>query len=246
MREAPRQALGRHETLGSATGTVPGVVAADALAGIERWFVDRGLPHFVERHDTAAEIWARALPLLVAAYLLLGLNALDLGSGAWPEPGRGRVRASSALSSTWVVANRCAAGGWFERPHDIGPAELAVFIVVPAMPSLARRPVGRRRQTVVMAVGILALLWAVTSYGVPRCCGWAWQRTTAQLALLAQRRRRALPLLLLFTTFLFINAEVWQVAGTLTGVVYVAMLGIFFVLGAFVRAVPGPGADAAS
>ena len=43
---------------------------------------------------------------------------------------------------------------------------------------------------------------------------------------------RALPLLLLFTTFLFINAEVWQVAGTLTGVVYVAMLGIFFLLGA--------------
>jgi hypothetical protein len=43
---------------------------------------------------------------------------------------------------------------------------------------------------------------------------------------------RALPLLLLFTTFLFINAEVWQVAGTLTGIVYVAVLGIFFILGA--------------
>ena len=41
-----------------------------------------------------------------------------------------------------------------------------------------------------------------------------------------------MPLLLLFTTFLFINAEVWQVAGTLSGIVYVAVLGIFFVLGA--------------
>jgi hypothetical protein len=42
---------------------------------------------------------------------------------------------------------------------------------------------------------------------------------------------RALPLLLLFTTFLFINAEVWQVAGTLQGPVYVVTLGLFFVLG---------------
>jgi hypothetical protein len=43
---------------------------------------------------------------------------------------------------------------------------------------------------------------------------------------------RALPLLLLFTTFLFINAEVWQMSGTLVGPVYVATLAIFFLLGA--------------
>ena len=43
---------------------------------------------------------------------------------------------------------------------------------------------------------------------------------------------RALPLLLLFTTFLFINAEVWQVAGTLAGPAYIATLSIFFLLGA--------------
>nr|MBA3606663.1 hypothetical protein [Acidimicrobiia bacterium] len=45
------------------------------LDEIERWFVERGLPHFVERHETAAQIWARALPLLVIAYVALGLNA---------------------------------------------------------------------------------------------------------------------------------------------------------------------------
>ena len=71
---------------------------------------------------------------------------------------------------------------------------------------------------------------------------WAWQRTLAQSPLLFNVIVRALPLLLLFTTFLFINAEVWQVAGTLTGVVYVATLGIFFALGAVVHALPGAGA----
>ena len=44
--------------------------------------------------------------------------------------------------------------------------------------------------------------------------------------------RRALPLLLLFTTFLFINAEVWEMAGTLDGGAFVVVVLMFFLLGA--------------
>ena len=66
----------------------------------------------------------------------------------------------------------------------------------------------------------------------------------AQLPLLLRVVVRALPLLLLFTTFLFINAEVWQVAGTLTGIVYVAVLAIFFALGAVFVLSADPDADA--
>ena len=47
---------------------------------------------------------------------------------------------------------------------------------------------------------------------------WGAQRGRGQLTGLGPLVARALPLLLLFTTFLFINAEVWQVAGTLDGV----------------------------
>ena len=32
-------------------------------------------------------------------------------------------------------------------------------------------------------------------------------------------------------TFLFVNAEVWEVAGTLTGPIYVVVLAVFFILG---------------
>jgi hypothetical protein len=92
--------------------------------------------------------------------------------------------------------------------------------------------VARRLETVVEAIAVLAVLWAITSYGVLPLLRWAGQRTAAQLPLLFNVVIRAMPLLLLFTTFLFINAEVWQVAGTLSGIVYVSVLGIFFVLGA--------------
>ena len=229
----PQVALDRQETLGWEDGVRShGVVGDDGLAGIERWFVERGLPHFVERHDTATEIWGRALPWLVAAYLLLGLNALDLSE--WSVATNLVVAGFVVLGAivTWLLANRLRRRGWFERPHRIGAAELVVFTLVPAVPSLLVGQWGDAVQTVLTAIAILAVLWAITSYGVVPLMAWAWQRTLAQVPLLFSVLVRALPLLLLFTTFLFINAEVWQVAGTLTGIVYVATLGVFFLLGA--------------
>ena len=207
-------------------------VAGEDVAGIERWFVDRGLPHFVERRDSATAIWGRALPLLVVAYLLLGFNALDIREYSWRKNLGVAVFVVAVAVVTWVVANILRRRPAFDRPRAIGPAELAVFVIVPAIPSLVVGQWGDALQTFLYALGVLALLWFVTSYGVPTLLAWAWQRTKSQLTLLLSVLARALPLLLLFSTFLFINAECWQVAGTLTGPVYVAVIGVFFVLGA--------------
>jgi MFS family permease len=208
------------------------MVAESDVAGMERWFVDRGLPHFVERRDSATAIWGRALPLLVPAYLLLGLNALNLVDYSVAKNLAVAAFVLAIAVVTWVVANVVRRRPAFDRPHDIGPAELAVFVLVPVVPSLIVGQRGDAVQTFLYAVGLLAVLWFLTSYGVPTLLGWAWQRTSAQLTLLLSVLARALPLLLLFSAFLFINAEAWQVAGTLTGPVYVAALGVFFVLGA--------------
>jgi hypothetical protein len=221
---------------------VPGADRLDGeISAIEAWFVARGLPHFVERRDSATTIWGRALPLLVVAYLLLGLNALDLREWSVAENVAFAALVLAVAVVTWVIANLLRRRPAFDRPHDIGPAELAVFVLVPAIPSLVVTQWGDALQTVISAVAILAVLWAITSYGVPTLLGWAWQRTKAQLSLLVSVLARALPLLLLFSAFLFINAEAWQVAGTLTGPVYVLVLGVFFLLGAtFVLTRIGP------
>ena len=208
------------------------VPADHEITAIERWFVTRGLPHFVERRDSVTAIWGRALPLLVPAYLLLGLNALDLQEFSVAENLGVAAFVLAIAVVAWVVANLLRRRPAFDRPHEIGPGELAVFTIGPVIPSLALAQWGDALQTFLYAVGLLALLWFVTSYGVPTLLVWAWQRTSAQLALLLSVLARALPLLLLFSTFLFINAECWQVAGTLRGPVYVAVLGVFFLLGA--------------
>jgi hypothetical protein len=220
---------------------VPADDDADEVAAIERWFVERGLPHFVERRDSATTIWGRALPLLVVAYLLLGLNALNVREWSVAENLAAAAFVLAVAVVTWVVANVVRRRPPFDRPHAIGPAELAVFVVVPAIPSLVVGQSGDALQTVITAIAILAVLWAITSYGVPTLLAWAWQRTKAQLSLLFSVLARALPLMLLFSAFLFINAEAWQVAGTLTGPVYVAVIGVFFLLGAtFVLTRIGP------
>ena len=68
-----------------------------------------------------------------------------------------------------------------------------------------------------LGVGLLALIYLWSSYGIGPLLRWGAQRGQGQLTGLGSLVARALPLLLLFTTFLFINGEVWQVAGTLEG-----------------------------
>lgn len=201
---------------------------------IEAWFVVRGLPHFVERQQKATAIWARALPLLVVAYLLRSLSVLKLTGDAWTL-GENLLAAVFGLFvalATWVVANLLRGRRPFERPRSIGVAELAVFILGPAIPAVLFGQWSDGLEAVLIGMAVLAALWVITSYGVPSLLRWAWDRTIKQLPLLFNVIVRALPLLLLFTTFLFINAEVWQVAGTLHGLAYGLVLGIFFVLGA--------------
>ena len=120
-----------------------------------------------------------------------------------------------------------------------------MFIVVPAIPSLvvgqSRRRAAdghHRRRHPRPAVGAHQLRRA------GRCSAGPGSARGRSSSLLLNVLARALPLLLLFSTFLFINAEAWQVAGTLTGVVYVAVLGDLLPARGDVRADPDPAADA--
>ncbi|HET9547532.1 MAG TPA: hypothetical protein VFO97_06830 [Desertimonas sp.] len=205
--------------------------SGDELAAIEEWFVARGVPHFVERRPSAWDIWGRAIPLLVAAYLLLGLNALDLADWSWRRNVLAALFVVAVLVLTWVGANLLRGRRPLQRPDTIGPVELALLVVAPAIPSAIFGQWGDVAQTVVEGVLVLLAVWALTSYGVLPLLAWAGHRTSSQLPAFLNLIFRALPLLLLFMTFLFVNAEVWEVAGTLTGPVYVVVLAVFFALG---------------
>jgi hypothetical protein len=64
---------------------------------------------------------------------------------------------------------------------------------------------------------LLATIYAARALKVGLIARWAMHRTFASLELLFPLATRALPMLLLFVTFLFINTEVWMVASALDG-----------------------------
>ncbi|MBD0324340.1 MAG: hypothetical protein ICV72_13285, partial [Aldersonia sp.] len=178
-----------------------------ALDAAERWFVGRGLPHFVERSDTVWAIWSRAVPLLVLAYLLLGLNALDLSNWSWQRNVLAAMFVVAVLAVVWISSNVLRGFPALQRPQSIGPVELGLLIVVPAIPSAILGQWGDVVQTLIEGVGVLIVVWAITSYGVVPLLGWASHQTLSQVTVFLNVIARALPLLLLFQTFLFINAE---------------------------------------
>lgn len=84
--------------------------------------------------------------------------------------------------------------------------------------------------------GVVVASYAATALRLKTVALWAVARTLRSLGLLFPLVTRALPLLLLFITFLFINAEVWQVASSLDGgvlwvtVMFFAVLAVGFLL----------------
>ena len=199
---------------------------------IERWFVRRGVPHFIGDYAATTDIWTRSIPMLVVAYLAGGLHALDLRGWTWQRNLVAGLVIVAALAIGWSITNLVRHRRWRSMPTVVGWPELAVFVIGPAIPSGVLGQWGDAAQTVIEGLVVLAAIYLLTSYAIPSLVVWAARRSAAQVRSLAGLVTRALPLLLLFTTFLFINTEVWQVAGTLNGVAYVATLAIFFLLGA--------------
>lgn len=197
----------------------------------EQWFIRRGLPHFIEPYGSGPDVWSRAAPVLVIAYVAGGLHALDLANWSVARNIAAGAVVIAVLFATWMLTNRLRHRPALSRPHELGPPELAAFLIGPALPALVFEQWGDALQALIEGTVVLAVIYLFTSYGVLPLMGWAASQTFSRVGSVGRMLTRALPLLLLFTTFLFINAEVWQVAGTLEGPVYVVTLALFFLLG---------------
>ena len=76
-----------------------------------------------------------------------------------------------------------------------------------------------------------ALVYAATALGARPIAVWALQHTLGSLRQLLPTVTRALPLLIVFVTFLFINGEVWHVASRLDGGVLWLVVLLFLAMG---------------
>ena len=214
---------------------------ARGLDAVERWFVRRGLPHFIDDYSASTDVWTRSLPVLIVAYVALALNGLDVdwSIGANLAALAGIV---AVLAVTWMVANVARGRPARAWPRAVGPAELAVFVLAPALPSLLfGGQWGDALKTVGEGLVALAVIYVVTSYGLIPMTVWAVGKVGVQLGTLVTLLARALPLLTIFVTFLFLTAEVWQTVGVLYGWAYWICLAGFLLVGTVFLLIRMPG-----
>ena len=201
----------------------------------ERWFIRRGLPHFIKGYSAGRDVLTRAALFLAIVFGIEMLSTFDDERSGWREvlPFFGGL---ALLLSTWVLVNRLRGGDRrpFQRPDTVGPIELAAFVVVPA--ALYGLVHADRRDAFVVAGFNLLLLGAayvVTSYGLIPLTRWAIVHLGRQVGDLANLTARSLPLMLLFATVLFLNAEIWQVASDFVAPFFVVAIGMLFSVGLF-------------
>lgn len=198
---------------------------------VDQWFVERGVPH-LSSTDDSKDIWSRAWPILVVAYLAGGFFALDIRNWSLAQNLLVVLVILAVLAATLMITNAVARRPLLGRPRSIGAPELAAFLIGPALPSLVLQQWDDVGYAIAEGAAVLFVIYVVTSYGLIPLAKWAARRARVELGALGRIVARGLPLLLLFTMFLFINADVWQMASRLKGFGFVAALAIFFVLGA--------------
>jgi hypothetical protein len=187
----------------------------------DAWFLDRGLPQFIADYRASTDIWTRALPALTLLFLaeLVGL-APNRSFPIWLDV---LVVAGIFVLATgaWALLNRRRGRAPLARPDDVGPIEIAAFVVVPTIVPLVFG--GQLRQAVLTGLAnalIVGAIYLVTSYALIAITRWGASRLTRQLEAIVSLLARALPMIALLVTFLFLTQEVWATAGVLDGAPY--------------------------
>jgi hypothetical protein len=200
----------------------------DAIRATERWFVRRGLPHFVYRFRSSRDVWVAVVPVV----LLLFVIEIAVLAPNEEYPILGSVAAVvggvAALLALWAVVNRLRGRRWLARPDRIGPVEVLVFVFGPALIPLAFG--GQWKSAVATAavnLVVLALAYLERRYAVVSLARWTLTHFGDRLRTVSGVIVRALPLLLIVVVLIFFTVETWQLAHDVRWPVLLIGLSIF-------------------
>jgi hypothetical protein len=201
------------------------------LEEYESRFRRAGLPLFVAGTTARTEVWTRAVPVLGLVFLGEVLGAIDLQWSAAANIGA-LAGGMAILLGGLVVANRARGRRALARPRDVGAAELAGFVLLPALLPVVFG--GQTRSAWVTAVSnlaVLGVLYGTIRYGLLSIVAWAARRLAGQLASSVVLLARAIPLLMLFSVVLFLTTEMWQTFARMDDASLGAVAGLLVAVG---------------
>ena len=198
----------------------------------ERWFVRRGLPHLIDDYTATDDIFTRMAPFLAGVVFLEFFLAFSDRWTGWSQA-VAFLGGIAALVGGVVLVNRIRGRRPFQLPDDIGVWELALYVLLPIVPTVIGSQ-GSAGENVVSVVAfnlvLLAVGYVVTSWALIPMMRWSFGQVRRQVTDVANLAMKSLPTLLIFSAFIFINAEMWQVANDFTlplfGMVMLLLAGI--------------------
>ena len=199
----------------------------------ERWLIGKGLPHLILDHKNRSDILRRAAPFLVLVYL--GEIVLAFGN-------RWSGLAQTAVASLFFIVmlgsgmllNAFTRRPVFSIPRRIGLWEGAIFVLVPAFLAMLSAVDSVLAAFLAIAILNLLVIWLIflaTSYGILPMLRWSIVFMFTHFRKLINSVAKSVPLLLLFATFIFLNAEIWQVASDMNAAFYFLIVGFLVFLG---------------
>ena len=202
----------------------------ETLAATEKWFRRRGIPHFIEDYSARRDVLTKALPFLILT-AVFEVTLVFNPAWAWWINVLLVAGACAALAATWAGINFLRGRPLRALPDQVGAVELAVFLLAPSLVAAVFAGDWEVAPSfVVLNALILGIVYVTVSFAllpILRWAGWLVIRNGASVVGLFAR---ALPLLLLIVTFLFINAELWSMAGTLENERFWLVLWLFAVV----------------
>ena len=208
------------------------------LSDTEDWFVRHGIPHFIDDFTASEDVWTRAVGWLTLIFFAELFLTFGQDVSGWQQAAAfvgGLVIVMGAVA----MVNRLRGRSAFARPNDIGIGELALFVLIPpVLTVLGGRSTAGFFGVVLLNVAILAATYLVVSWGIFSMARWGLATMWGHLTQVIQLLGRILPLMLLFSAFLFLNAEIWQVVNDLPLALFavvigtLALIGLSFLIGA--------------
>ncbi len=192
---------------------------------VERWFIRQGLPHAIHDYAASTDVLTRAAPFLSLVFLLEATASFGDQFSGWSQA-LVFVLAVAVLLAGVALLNTYRKRPKFALPNTIGLAETALFVFGP--PFLPLLFLGDGSGFLLLAlfnIVLLGVTYMVVSFGMIPMFRSGARHIVREVGGLGRLMLKSLPLLLLFATFLFLNAEMWQVAHGFTPVFYTISVG---------------------
>lgn len=200
---------------------------------VERWFVRRGVPQIIDDYRATTDVFTRMVPWFLLIFIFGALTTFGDKFRGWAQAVV-FVVAFTILGAGAAGVNRIRGRRPFAWPDTIGVLEVGLFLIGSPLLALLFRDDRAVTPLLLLALNVTLLLvgYVITAYGLLPMLRWGVRQMWRELRGIFTLLARTLPLLLLFATFIFINAEMWQVAHELTWPLATLVIGALIVVSA--------------